>query len=48
VPARIDDETAGAVLLQGLTAQYLTRSTYPARLARPRWCMRPPAGSDCC
>jgi len=31
VPARIDDETAGAVLLQGLTAQYLTRSTYPAR-----------------
>src|ERR1035437_6284839 len=31
VPAGIDDETAGAVLLQGLTAQYLTRSTYPAR-----------------
>ena len=31
VPADIDDETAGAVLLQGLTAQYLTRSTYPAR-----------------
>jgi NADPH2:quinone reductase len=31
VPAGIDDQTAGAVLLQGLTAQYLTRSTYPAR-----------------
>jgi NADPH2:quinone reductase len=31
VPAGIDDETAGAVLLQGLTAQYLTRSTYPAQ-----------------
>jgi NADPH2:quinone reductase len=31
VPAGVDDETAGAVLLQGLTAQYLTRSTYPAR-----------------
>ena len=31
VPAGIDDETAGAVLLQGLTAHYLTRSTYPAR-----------------
>ncbi len=31
VPDGIDDETAGAVLLQGLTAQYLTRSTYPAQ-----------------
>jgi len=31
VPAGIDDETAGAVLLQGLTAHYLTRSTYAAR-----------------
>jgi len=31
VPEGIDDETAGAVFLQGLTAQYLTRSTYPAR-----------------
>lgn len=31
IPARIDDETAGAALLQGMTAQYLTRSTYPAR-----------------
>ncbi|MDQ5841024.1 MAG: quinone oxidoreductase, partial [Chloroflexota bacterium] len=32
VPAGIDDETACAVFLQGLTAHYLTRSTYPARL----------------
>ena len=31
VPAGIDDETAGAVMLQGLTAHYLTRSTYPVR-----------------
>ena len=31
VPDGIDDETAAAVLLQGLTAHYLTRSTYPAR-----------------
>lgn len=31
VPAGIDDETAGAVLLQGLTAHYLTRSTYPVQ-----------------
>ena len=31
VPAGIDDQTAAAALLQGLTAQYLTRSTYPAR-----------------
>ena len=31
LPAGIDDETAGAVLLQGLTAHYLTQSTYPAR-----------------
>lgn len=30
IPAGIDDETAGAVLLQGLTAHYLTRSTYLA------------------
>jgi NADPH2:quinone reductase len=31
IPARIDDETAAAALLQGMTAQYLTRSTYPVR-----------------
>jgi NADPH2:quinone reductase len=31
VPAGIDDETACAVFLQGMTAHYLTRSTYPAR-----------------
>jgi NADPH2:quinone reductase len=31
VPPGIDDETAAAVLLQGLTAHYLTRSTYPVR-----------------
>jgi NADPH2:quinone reductase len=31
VPVGIDDETACAVFLQGLTAHYLTCSTYPAR-----------------
>jgi NADPH2:quinone reductase len=31
IPAGIDDETACAALLQGMTAQYLTRSTYPVR-----------------
>lgn len=31
VPAGIDDQTAGAVFLQGLTVHYLTRSTYPVR-----------------
>jgi NADPH2:quinone reductase len=31
VPGGIDDEAAAAVLLQGMTAHYLTRSTYPAR-----------------
>ena len=31
VPAGIDAETAGAIFLQGLTAHYLTRSTYPAQ-----------------
>lgn len=30
VPEGVDDETAAAVLLQGLTAHYLSRSTYPA------------------
>jgi NADPH2:quinone reductase len=31
IPAGINDQTAAAILLQGLTAQYLTRSTYPVR-----------------
>jgi NADPH:quinone reductase len=31
VPAGIDDETACAVFVQGLTAHYLTRSTYPVK-----------------
>lgn len=29
VPDDVDDETAAAVLLQGMTAQFLTRSTFP-------------------
>jgi len=29
VPARVDDRTAAAVMLQGMTAHYLTRSTFP-------------------
>jgi NADPH2:quinone reductase len=31
VPDGVDDETAAAVMLQGLTAHYLVTSTYPAR-----------------
>lgn len=31
VPDAVDDETAAAVLLQGLTAHYLTRSTFEVR-----------------
>ncbi|QQQ74435.1 quinone oxidoreductase [Saccharothrix sp. 6-C] len=31
VPEGVDDDTAGALLLQGLTAHYLVASTYPAR-----------------
>jgi len=31
VPAGVDDETAAAVLLQGMTAQYLTNTTYPVQ-----------------
>jgi NADPH2:quinone reductase len=29
VPDEVDDETAAAVMLQGMTAHYLTRSTFP-------------------
>ena len=29
VPEELDDETAAATMLQGMTAHYLTRSTYP-------------------
>ncbi|MCW2580845.1 MAG: qor [Blastococcus sp.] len=32
VPDEVDDETAAAVLLQGLTAHYLTRTTYPVQV----------------
>jgi len=31
VPDEVDDEHAAAVLLQGMTAQYLVETTYPAR-----------------
>ncbi|MFD7657177.1 quinone oxidoreductase family protein [Actinosynnema sp. NPDC059797] len=31
VPEGVDDETAGALMLQGLTAHYLVASTYPVR-----------------
>lgn len=29
VPAKVDDKTAAALMLQGMTAHYLTHSTYP-------------------
>jgi len=31
VPAGVDEQTAAAVLLQGMTAQYLTNATYPVQ-----------------
>jgi NADPH2:quinone reductase len=31
VPDSVDDQTAAAVLLQGMTAHYLSRTTYPLR-----------------
>jgi NADPH2:quinone reductase len=31
VPSGVDDQTAAAVLLQGMTAHYLSRTTYPLR-----------------
>lgn len=37
VPARVSTEVAAAVLLQGLTAHYLTTSTYA--LGRGMWCV---------
>ena len=33
-PDAIDDETAAALVLKGLTAQYLIRGAYPVRPAR--------------
>lgn len=31
IPDAVDDQTAAAVMLQGMTAHYLTRSTFPVR-----------------
>ena len=31
IPAGIDDETAAAIMLKGMTAQYLIRQTYPVK-----------------
>ena len=37
IPARVSSDVAAAVMLQGLTAHYLTTSTYP--LERGNWCV---------
>ena len=37
IPVGVDTKTAAAAILQGLTAHYLTTSTYP--LARGDWCL---------
>ena len=46
IPNGMSDETAAAIMLKGMTAQYLLRRTYQGRPRRRRCCsMRPPAGS---
>ncbi len=37
VPAAVSDETAAAIMVQGITAQYLATSTFP--LTRGTWCL---------
>ena len=43
VPAGVSDELAAAVLLQGMTAQYLTHDGTRSSPATRCWCTRPPA-----
>ena len=46
LPDAIDFETGAAMMLKGLTAQYLLRRTFQRRgAATPSWCMRRRAAS---
>ena len=48
LPDDISFETAAALLLQGLTAQYLTRDSHPLGRGSRRSSTPRPAGSGCC
>lgn len=45
LPDSISFDTAAAMMLQGMTVQYLLRQTYPLKVARPSCCTPPPAAS---
>ena len=45
VPRGVSDEQAAAMMLKGLTAQFLLRRTYRVGAARSSWCTPPRAGS---
>ena len=46
VPDGIDTQTAAAVMLQGMTAHYLTRSTFPLKRAIRPSSTPPPVAQD--
>ncbi len=48
IPNGVEAQQAAAVMLQGLTAHYLTLSTFPLKRAIPRWSMPRAAGPDNC
>ena len=47
LPANLDSQSAAALMLQGMTAHYLTHSTYPCTRVKPLWFMPRLAESDC-
>ena len=48
IPDEVDDETAAAVLMQGVTALYLATDTYPIRPGEPVLVHAAPAVSGNC
>ena len=42
LPDTVDFNTAAAAMLQGMTAHYLTHSTFPLKPGDKAWCMPPP------
>ena len=48
IPAGLSMESAAAVMLQGMTAHYLTRSTYPLKAGETSWSMPAREASGCC
>ena len=48
IPVGVTARQAAAAMLQGMTAHYLSCSTYPLKPATRAWCMRPRAESACC